>query len=393
MYYLEKINTHSFFGNRDSFYMPGLIDIFINSNASSQNFYQAFTLKNIHKHFSEIFTAQCQHSNIVCGSKYGVFGIDVTELLLSVPADTHTVYELGLAEFLSLPLNIIKRLTKFNIIIHDYSEAGANLDGAVDERKIDLLHDHHSFILATDNLNNSKFNINKHLFQTVADQLEAGLPDVKLQHEKSCIVMSRKPRMHRLYLLHFLQEHNLLDTVDWSLNGEYDPASSDQTLEINFDPATTSWENELYVSSHPFLEKNKNILPKELYTPHGQFVSPNILHPDFHCAYKMYISMETYFNTPFITEKTFKSFVSGLPLVLFGNQQIVDHLHSIGFKCTRLSGDNPAQQASEIKSIIKSNKPVNYADVEHNYNLITNKEYTISLCVDVLHRMFTHYDR
>jgi len=383
MYYLEKIDTSSIFGDTEHFCMPGCVDIFLcEYDALHSQVYQRFTLRNIAKHFKEIFIAQCEQHDIFCATKHGVQGIDINELLITGPEE-NTLYEIGLTEFLSLPIKYTRELSNINIVVHDYSEAGFSRRHHSVPPEVQQMLDLPNVRFATDNLDESKFNINKHFFQTVADSIEVGIPPLSKGHTGQTLALIRKPRTHRLSLLDHIDRQGLLGRVDWSLNTGYKPLVGDYCQDHALG---NDWEDEQYLSSHPFVERHRAELPKELYTPAGQYVSPNILHPDFSCKYKLYLSVETHFDVPFITEKTAKAFVGGLPVAVYGNQTSVDYLHSIGFQCIRL-GDTMHQQLEDICELIESHE-VDHDMVKHNHDLITDKAFITGLCVSAIHSMF-----
>lgn len=391
MYYLEKIDTHKLFGNKENFYLPGCIDTFLNDNIYNTDRYLRWAIKNIAKHFKTTFVEECAKKDIHCGTLHGTSGIDIYDLILSNSSE-NIFYEIGLIEFLSLPNTIRRALTNHKLIVFDFSENGLEIHNKrIPKESIDYLYNHPNIKLSVGTLDHSSWIINMCMFMTSADALEIEMPPLSRSHKHKTLVMARKPRPHRLDLLHAIDQRGLLKLVDWSLNAEFvEQENLDRNhLDKNFKYDTVAWENEEYLSSHPFVEAHKHELPKHIFKPEGIYTSPSILHPDLSCKYNLYISMETFFNETLPTEKTYKSFTAGIPVAVFGSQKSADYLNSIGFHCVHLKGNTEEEQTDELCQLIESNHTVDFDAIEHNYNLILDKQFVTSLCVNTLYSMFT----
>lgn len=394
---LEKINTSALYGDRENFYLPGIIDLFLNDSIATSNFYQKSEFANVNKIFAEHFIRSVNKFGFEVASKYGVNGIDLMDLLARENDDS-IVYEISLSEFVCLPKRLLKKLLQYNLIVHDYTEAGLTMGSQIPQQDREyvnnLLHTIPNIIFATDNLDISdgKWCINKHLFQTVADTILMGPVPKNPNSNNLTLMPAWKPRLDRLELFECIYNSGLLDSVDWSLqcvfNEEYKNSSA---VYNSAQPSNTEWLGERYYSAHPFVERFSDELPRALYSAAEPYNSPNILHPDFHWNYNLYIALETYFDVPFVTEKTFKGFVSGLPTVIYGNLKMQRHVSSMGFKCIELKTSTPEQQHREIAELIQSNDAV-YTDIaEHNYNLITDLTAMTEQLVKTIDNMLTHF--
>jgi len=387
MFYLEKINTHTVFGNRRLFYQPGYIDMFLNPHIADSDHYQAFTVKNISRYFKEIFLSQCNQHDIICGSNHGYAGVDIYELLLHGP-DENTLYEIGHVEFLSLPWTLFKRLCKINLLVHDFSECGfPNLPRT--DPKMVLFTESPNIVLATDNLYMSDFNINKHLIQALADQLDVGIQPLQQSHQNRSLVMARKPRNHRMDMLQTIERRGLLPYTDWSLNTVYDESVVENSNKLHHvTDIDSNWADEEFGANHEFARNHRHELPKEVFVPEKGFESPNILHPSLSCKYKLYVSLETFTGVPFVTEKTYKAALAGLPFVIYGTQEMAHYVKKLGFQCFETPTLFTCQdQREDICDFMESDN-FDYSAVEHNFQLATDQDFVIGLATTTLSNIF-----
>lgn len=350
--------------------------------------YQGYDIRNVSKSYGQAFADICFQHGILCGERYGVQGISIYELLVTGD-QSDTVYEIGVSEFAALPSRIKNKISKYRLIVHDYCEAGLSVGNMTGNTQLfNYIAQAPNLIFSSDNLDLSDYPVYKHLYQTVADTRELGVPTQNRAPSRSLLIPAWKPRVHRIDLLKKFDDLGLLSNSEWSLHCEYNALYSESTKDLN--PKLTDkhsiinmeWVDEWFYSAHPFVTKYQSILPKSIYQPEGKYKSPNILHNDLHWDFSWYVCLETYFDIPFITEKTFKGFASGLPVILYGNKRMHDSLTQHGFRCLTAYGDTPEEQHSSILSQIQTT--FNPADVMHNYNLVNNDEKMLTITITSL---------
>lgn len=386
MYYLEKISTFSEFGYSKYLYAPGIIDTFIAEDKSILAT-QDVLLANTKNTYERVLIDALADHNICIATKFGEHGIDIHDLILSDYDHSNVIFEIGMYEYTSLPRILQFKLSKFNLLVHDYLECGVPL---YHPELFDLYKENSSNILNKPNIvfssdnPESRWCIPMYMYKTVSDTIDSVIsPDDVTEKNNSVLLPIRKPRDHRVDLLAGLDSQGLLDNCDWSLRGKYKQGirNNKQMIAGMINPG--DHENVEFYFEHDFMRKYDSILPKEL--PMGDKYTG--IASDIHWRYDLYISSETYFTVPFVSEKSYKGFLSGLPTVIHGHPACTTYLQNLGFHVYDV---DPEDQITGICELVKNCKPNKEAAL-HNFNLITNHTQMISILSNKVAEMFEYF--
>lgn len=341
-------------------------------------------------------------SNVKLGMHYGIDGIDIDLLLLGEILVENLVIELSPDNITSLPKNKLKvLLEKYPVILNDFEEGG-NLYGTYELNLVKFLSERNikpkQLFLVGSGVQNSDYpDLNIHAISydywmiisaTISEQFSNALFDStykqqlldKIHYNSAsdfCIIPVFKPRQHRLEMLAYLDSIGILEQCDWSLAYNYSPKINrfhSSTAQSSSSTAIT----EYFLTNHNF--------PKFLSNNTGlhwsDIISPNMA--DF-AKYKYYLVIETFLGneliTPmggcgFLTEKTFKSFLTASAPIMFGPAESTQRLKTLGFKTLTEHLD-----ISDYRSVGNflnelSLTPTYEKDlIQHNFDLITNNDF------------------
>lgn len=366
MLYLEKLYISD---NQ----CPGLVETF--AKTSKINTYQGFLIRNTTEYFGQLLTEKLADYNIHLGKQFGSQGVSIDQLMSGVKYFSDTIFEisaLSYQEITPLQRQFLDKNTK--CIVHDYSEGGYTLS------KVQSDH-----LTATGSIqSDSTVNIPMFAYYTVAETARTGnLKSINFAHhpEKLCLIPIHKPRPDRIELLQTLDDMNMLNQCDWSLTVNLDQDGDMGSYEKSPNVGKNRWT---YLPDNEFIKKYAHILPKKL--DDIQLYSDCVpLLSKYHRQYKWYISCETYYDYFFVTEKTWKAFLSGLPVLTLAPAGFNAELEKLGFI---MPGDyDHLEHTERIQAIIEMLKH-DFTDIaEHNYKLVTDKNFFCDLIVNQLRKL------
>lgn len=131
---------------------------------------------------------------------------------------------------------------------------------------------------------------------------------------------SRRPRTHRIYIGAKLLKEGLFDKGLNSFNGLYPP----NMKEINsMDDTLTPFVEELYSKSPLLIDRDNTTDDITVHVPLNDYRTTfiNIVTETQYCT-----------DTLFISEKTWKPIIVGVPFIIVGSPGVLKWLHSQGFK-------------------------------------------------------------
>jgi hypothetical protein len=352
-------------------------------------------------------------SNITLGKYFGFVGVDINLLLSDQINIENLVIEISVDNLNSLSNRKLKLLLeKFPIILNDFEEGG-NLYGKEDLNLVKFLsernikpkqlflvgsgvqykdypdlniykihYDYWMIISATISEKFSNALFDSQYKQSLLDKLALDIP------RDFCIIPIFKPRVHRIKLLAYLESLSLLEKCDWSLAFNYTPETDNyRSLKVKSDVAS-KLSNFLNKYNFPkFLSRNSGLDWTDI-------ISPSM--PCFN-QYNYYLSVETFLGdellTPmgscgFVTEKTFKGFLTGAAPLIYGPKEINDHLSKIGFKTLTADIDiSNYREVGDFLNILSNNTVHERELIQHNFDLITNKDYLTDQIVQPLNKI------
>lgn len=340
--HIEKLYHKKF-----KYALPGIVDTLLGPPTPDR--FEDFGIQHINTHFSSIVRI-LSDSDVHVGIQYGSTGIELTDFLLTEPSDD-TLFELYSGTYNKLPNNLQQQLIDRNdVILQDHQEVSYAL----------VKHDNMRYasgeafgipvwLLATI-AQTYKQNQNTHLFYV------SPTPGLAM-----CLV--NKPRVFRLNMLEELYQQDLLDATTWTLSVSL-PITEPQTKSV------IEWAS---LSSHPFVERFKDLLPKTMYIEH--YRDCVWLPQELTGSHQWYISCETSDTVHFATEKTFKAFLGCMAPLTVAPAGFNKHLEAMGFQMPgnydHLEG---IERIQAIAQIIKTDNTDYTNLIEHNYNLITDKK-------------------
>lgn len=382
--HIEKIdNTRS--GGE---HIPGLVDLFLNKQSSDKSLVYVEFFPNIYDSFAkeiqQLFTL---------GKLYGSKGASI-DLICSQPSDIY--YEICPKTLQDLPKNKIKYfLQNYNVIIHDYVEGSWWFNMPITPveyiRSLNILP--RNVILSTsggDNEDVKELNIKSGFFPLWLIQQYSEIPqgiEFNFNPKKLALIPARKARNSRVKLLAKIYEQDLIEDCDWSLVINFN--EDGKVGEFFTSPALSHKRfNLMETSNEPYIKNFFNRYKKELPKVFNQI--PNDSVADCRCndlswmgAYNYYISTEPALNGCIhATEKTWRGMGLGLPVLTLASSGLNKWLESLGFKTI---GDfDHLENDDRIFAIVEFlKKPIdlkyNESVARHNYNLVHDKEFILSL--------------
>jgi len=386
--------------------MPTYVDMFCSCSFK----YMDYLLVDFEKHFKEVLP-----SDLKLGEKYGCKGISINNLLSLEPDDTY--YACSHKELLSLPHNQLKYLLKkFKIICVDIFEAKQFLS-VTDKSRLNKIKKNYKIREFIDQISGPMFGF---VMLSEAINSSKNTLEFKYNPEKLGIIPCHSPRPTRLYFLSKLYHKNLLQDFDWSLfpdnRGTYynDKNNHISIKHPNSEPlrVQASEDNSSYYSVNLNYKKwplltNKNVtdiekflndvsdqLPKTFDSLNNTTIDKSALSwaPSFIGKYKFYISVETWDHIEedhniFITEKTWKGLLYGIPTLICGSPGIEKKLKNYGFKFPNNSDYDHLQGFERIDAMIKfMYQDHNMQELEdigrHNFELAWNKRHLMNLFLE-----------
>jgi len=350
------------------------------------------------------------------GEKYGTRGITVQDMMNS-GADTNTVYCISVEAFTRLSnIDRYMLLTNYIVMICDLAEGGFHFSELLEKynRRLDSFTKGEPVrccFVGTTGMENFNFingvrntiNIPYFMLLTSWECHSKGLiPDPKqfMKPVKSALIPVHKPRKHRIKMLAQLDSMGLLNVCDWSLTvggpdnnelGDFRHTPNVSISRFDFlktDPVCKS-----------FYEKYQHQLPKSLVDNDiTEFNECIPLPVQLAGKYQWYVSCETYTHIQFITEKTYKAFMCGLPVLLVADANTAKSFsESTGFQLpyherydTEGIKDLDHTRFKIIAELIAENPAVHKDTIMHNFNLINNIEWQVVSVVQPLVEMYEY---
>lgn len=343
--HIEKLYHKQF-----KYALPGIVEALLGSLTPDR--FEDFGIRHINTYFDNVVNI-LKNNNVYVGTQYGSTGIELTDFLLTEPTDD-TLFELYSSTFNKLPNNLQQQLRNRNdVILQDHQEVSYALNKHDDMRYA----------------SGEAFGIPIWLMSTIAQSSTHSFYMSPAPGLAMCLV--NKPRKFRLDMLEELYQQDLLDLTTWTLS---------VTLPIN-ELDTSRITNWASFSSHPFVERFKDLLPKTMYIEH--YRECVWLPQQLTGSHQWYISCETSDTVHFATEKTFKAFLGCMAPLTVAPAGFNKHLEAMGFQ---LPGNydhlDGIERIQAIAQIIKTDN-TDYTDlIKHNYNLITDKQAISELIVN-----------
>jgi len=155
---------------------------------------------------------------------------------------------------------------------------------------------------------------------------------------------NRQPHIHRIHLLTKLKQEKLLDRTaySWGIGGNSIGTGGDSRLKFS-----DSWIEKLlqdakingYLKPIDDISFREIIKSKQVTFPNEELETNKAMSINFDhisTAYFQIISETHVENTtpdPYLSEKSYKPFISGMPFVMWGNAFTIDALKSQGYMC------------------------------------------------------------
>jgi len=350
--------------------------------------------------------------NIEIGKYYGNVGIDIDILLLNPPPIDNLVVEITIDHINCLGKQKLKRLLENYIVALNDFEEGGTLYGPPRPHLIEILTQlnikpkmlflvGYCFQLSDyPPLNIYKIPFEYWAVQTaIVDKVFAQaifdstikqqfLDKLEKDSTNFCAVPLFKPRKNRVELLVQLEKHQILNKTDWSL--AYNLSKHNYVTTIKYKETESYTDEQLhFLSNHDF--------PKFLEGPSVNWV--DVISPlaEWFNKYKFNICAETYMGneipTPMggpagLTEKTYKSFLTGATPIMYGPKNSITHLRSHGFKLITDEFDTTDPVEVSKLAVYFYNTPTHTIDYKlHNFERITDLEFLTDLLCEPLHKI------
>lgn len=379
MIYLEKIHIPD---SRCS----GLIDIFACSGEPPGPW-----SRNTTAVFNNAITKKLSQQDIYLGTQFGSSGVTIEQLFQHPDIFPNTIFEISITDLSGLSVLWRKFLTsKFTLLVQDLNEGG----WLIEESGLDVSK---HLILTGSMPSRSEHqtgiaHIPVFLCFTLAEFIRTGnLQPLNFTNtpEKLVLVPVHKPRPNRLEFLELLDQANLLQQSDWSLTVRLESGGELGHFTDSPNVGVDRWND---LSDDPFIKRHLSELPK-LLDNITRFSECLPLDRKFHRKYKWYVGLETYTNLMFVTEKTIKGFLAGMPVLTVAPAGFNKLLEELGFimpgDYDHLSG---SERSRAIIDIIKTDDSDYTAAAEHNYKLMTDVEFLAGMCVDRITALLVNRD-
>jgi hypothetical protein len=364
---------------------PGYVDVF----HSNPDTYMAWHYRNLKKLFLPLLPNSLQ-----IGLEYGIQGKPILEILTEEPSDT--LWEIDYITLLTLSKKLLKALLKdHRVIVAQLMESGIfNLDNDREDIVTNLRANYEIRDLIEHGAG-PMFALFTH--NHVSDEY----PNKKFAYEPKtlALVPARKPRDNRVKFIAKLYEQGMLDDCDWSLTYVEDPPHPESIMpgdghffkSINVNALRFTLLNK---TEEPYLLKfykdNIDILPKSFDMPNKLFSDTNRVREEWFGSYTFKIALETQSHNVesqehFLTEKTFKGFMLGLPTMVLGPSGMEQTVKDMGFEFydfeyDHLDGD---ERSDKMISCLKQEHDLTVLKeiAKRNFTKMWDKNFLLDLVV------------
>jgi len=385
MIHLEKISTKRSktynklqYAFSDAMDHPGLIGIFYNN-----------------PEFGDEIKKQCKQKGIGFGERFGAEGVSVDALLqLQEPMEDFW-FEITPFDFMSLPVKQREQLISiYNIIVFDYIDGGYHVELVLPKQ---YLNDNRILNAsgAMDKFGNETLNIPVFPHITYMEAVRTGnvVPESVIDNvkKKQCLFPNHKPRPGRLATLARLDELQVLDhNVEWSLTVNWEEEGQHGDFFKSPNVSLGRYGHSLIQSESvkKFVSRNRHALPKVLEDSTIELFKDCIpLNKRYAGNYTWKIACETYPHIKFNTEKTFKGFMAGLPVLTLGPKNLNKWLTDVGFQMEYSDLYDHLEFGEErIEAVIDTmlSKQPDLYKAKVNHRLMHDVEFLTSLIVKPL---------
>lgn len=346
---------------------------------------------------------QLKSYDIWLGKYYGTEGITITNVFGPDVDRDNTVYCIPIEKFARLSkVQATRLLNELRLMICDYSEGGflmreytnqiennwETITNQVREVSIST-----SGLESFDHVQRTYCTMGMHYFPllTLWETIRTNnLPSIEqirtpIEKRKSLLVPVHKPRPHRVEMLSALDKRGLLANADWSLTVNFDESGELGDFLRTPNVSVTRYQDS---ATMPFVGKHKHLLPKTL--PNDtvkKFADCIPLDKQFAGQYKWYVSCETYHDFDFVTEKTFKGFLAGMPVLICGGvspmTKVSDTLEFEMPYADELDHLDHSEKRQAICDIVQAQQ-VDQDIIEYNFSVASNKRYLIATMIERL---------
>jgi hypothetical protein len=351
--------------------------------------------------------------DVSIGKYYGNTGADIDELLLSQPNIENLAIEITVDNINSLPKQKLKRLLESYIVILNDFEEGGTLYGPPRPHLVEILTNLNikpkmlflvGFCFQLDDCY-PPLNIYKVPFEywavqsaIVSKTFSSAIFDKSIQQEmldklsvdatEFCAVPLFKPRKNRVELLVQLDKLGILEKTNWSL--AYNITKHNYASTVRYKKSESYTDEQLgFLSKYTF--------PKFLEGPSVDWVDVISPLPEWFNRYKFNVCAETYMgheiSTPMggpagVTEKTYKSFLTGAAPIMYAPKGAITHVKNYGFKL--LTGEFDTTNPVEVSKLVAYyyKNPTYTIDYKlHNFERITDLGFLTDLVCEPLNKI------
>lgn len=376
---------------------PGLIDVFVNQH--TQDRYLGCFVSNTAAYYGAAVIQRLADHGILLATLHGTAGITVDQLLAAQPNDS-VYYELSVDNYLCLtPTQQQLLAERHRLLLHDFIEGGSQLYYSLPKRVrfpqntkdvVILTGSYEQFDFLGPNVRSVSLPLFAHI--TVSKFAESNnLPEANWHSMPNQLAMVpvRKAKPERVAVLSKLHQLGQLEHCTWSLIlnlGEVDQHSYVKNLSVSAE----RWRALLGRPDHSdFFNQYKDQLPRVLPgQPADSYGDGMYLNKRWFRSHQWYVACETLMTMHFVTEKTFKGMMLGMPTLTVAKAGFNQQLQELGFVMQgdfdHLSGE---ERAAAVVDYMLTARP-DSAAARHNFELLNNKQFMVELATQPLIGLF-----
>lgn len=336
------------------------------------------------------------------GDTYGTDGITITDVFGADVDRDNTIFCITIEEFSQLSkVQATLLLTELRLMVCDYSEGGFLIrefmgkhndswESITDQVRQVIIS--HSGLDCFDHITRTWNTLNMHYFPLLTlweTRRTNNIPSLEqvrtpMEKRKGALIPVHKPRIHRVAMLSAMDKRGLLEDADWSLTVNFDEDGESGDFLKTPNVSVARFQD---VAMSSFVGKHKHSIPRTLPNDTVKNFADCIpLDKQFAGQYKWYVSCETYNDLIFVTEKTYKGFIGGMPVALIGAQHTARQLTTdLEFEMPyyelyddeNIANHSDHNRYQRVCDIIQS-YTVDQDIINYNFDLATNKDYLIA---------------
>ena len=413
----------------------GIIDSFLLSNEKTlYSFISDTTADTLGKRFLQL----AKQNQIHVATQFGVEGVDLLTLLDAKVDRNKTWFETSLINLIMIPSSLAKKLLdNFNFIVHDYVEGGTFLQyGNINpQQELDRLSTTpKNIVIATsgfkipDNLVTNHISIPMYAVYSYCWAKPMLAQKVAYKPSKTALVLCNKPRESRLVTLAKMHNYGLLENSDWSCNINYNydtkewngkVLTAEEVSELSKSNDPKAWQGDVLEPNDPnynivetFKKHYKDIFPKSLEgldfvmeSMSGVYSNAFDYDASWVGKYQYYIALETLqqdhnreftYTDGFVSDKTFKGFLTCSPVLSVGDRLHDEYLTDLGFEILDTGADKSPYLDQRIDGVVNVIRKTDFMltsknkfIAEKNYNLMTDEDFLCNLVIKPLKNLIT----